>query len=147
MASFHRALSVVAAPACTTRSEQTNSLHVVLALLLVELALLLSRRILILLVLGDEVVHVAFCLCELPSQSRYRHRGNGSSGNPEGNRIPQLPCVPHRAHYRSTLRPQCNDPSPNYCQPQFARRRSCQDGRAVQTGQPSRCPWCLAPGP
>merc|ERR1712124_233852 len=40
-------------------------LHVVFALLLVELALLLSRRILVLLVLGDEVIHVALRFSEL----------------------------------------------------------------------------------
>merc|ERR1719375_2753929 len=40
-------------------------LHVVFALLLVELALLLSRRILVLLVLGDKVIHVALRFSEL----------------------------------------------------------------------------------
>merc|ERR1719469_882078 len=41
------------------------SLHVVLAFLLVELALLFGRGVLVLLVLRDKVVHVALCLCEL----------------------------------------------------------------------------------
>merc|ERR1712187_550448 len=39
-------------------------LHVVLALLVVELALLLGSRVLVLLVLGDEVVHVRLCFRE-----------------------------------------------------------------------------------
>merc|ERR1712051_500432 len=41
------------------------SLHVVLALLLVKLTLLLGGGVLVLLVLGDEVVHVALGLREL----------------------------------------------------------------------------------
>ena len=40
-------------------------LHVVLALLLVELALFLSRRVLVLLVFADEIVHVALRFGEL----------------------------------------------------------------------------------
>ena len=40
-------------------------LHVVLALLLVELALFLGRRVLVLLVLADEIVHVALRFGEL----------------------------------------------------------------------------------
>merc|ERR1712087_760889 len=46
---------------CTTASR----LHVVLTLLLVELPLLLCCRILVLLVLGDKVIHVAFSLRKL----------------------------------------------------------------------------------
>merc|ERR1712187_424011 len=41
-----------------------SSLHIVLALLLVKLSLLFSSCILILLVLGNEIVHVAFSLGE-----------------------------------------------------------------------------------
>mmetsp|Transcript_29892 Transcript_29892/g.94222 ORF Transcript_29892/g.94222 Transcript_29892/m.94222 type:complete len:289 (+) Transcript_29892:196-1062(+) len=40
-------------------------LHVVFALLLIKLALLLGRGVLVLLVLGDEVVHVALGFCKL----------------------------------------------------------------------------------
>ena len=40
-------------------------LHVVLALLLIELALFLGRRVLVLLVLADEIVHVALRFGEL----------------------------------------------------------------------------------
>merc|ERR1712039_157884 len=40
-------------------------LHVILPLLIVELTLLLGRRVLVLLVLGHEVVHVRFRLGEL----------------------------------------------------------------------------------
>ena len=46
------------------RSERLR-LHVILAFLLVELTLFLGRRILVLLVLGDQVVHVALRLREL----------------------------------------------------------------------------------
>merc|ERR1719274_219634 len=42
-----------------------SGLHVVLTLLLVELALLLRSGVLVLLVLGDEIVHVALRLGEL----------------------------------------------------------------------------------
>merc|ERR1711977_285843 len=42
-----------------------SRLHVILALLLVELALLLRCCILVLLVLGDKIVHIALGLCEL----------------------------------------------------------------------------------
>merc|ERR1712232_892554 len=42
-----------------------SAVHVVFALLLVELAFLFRGRILVLLVLADEVVHVAFRLREL----------------------------------------------------------------------------------
>merc|ERR1740116_516656 len=45
--------------------EVTASLHVVLPLLLVKLALLLCGCVLVLLVFGNKVVHVALCLCEL----------------------------------------------------------------------------------
>merc|ERR1711998_482620 len=40
-------------------------LHIVLAFLLVELALLLSGGVLVLLILRHKVIHVALCLCEL----------------------------------------------------------------------------------
>merc|ERR1711970_66003 len=40
-------------------------LHVVLALLFIKFSLLLCGGILVLLVLGDEIVHVALCLGEL----------------------------------------------------------------------------------
>merc|ERR1712039_1080624 len=58
------------APSCRCRAAivpATNGveLAVVLALLLVELALLLRRGILVLLVLRNKIVHVAPCLCEL----------------------------------------------------------------------------------
>merc|ERR1719238_1948879 len=46
------------------RSERLR-LHVVLAFLLVELALFLSRRVLVLLVLGHKVIHVRLRLGEL----------------------------------------------------------------------------------
>mmetsp|Transcript_36256 Transcript_36256/g.54210 ORF Transcript_36256/g.54210 Transcript_36256/m.54210 type:complete len:202 (+) Transcript_36256:300-905(+) len=47
------------------RSGEASRLHVVLALLLVKLALLLCSCVLVLLVLRDEVVHVALSLGEL----------------------------------------------------------------------------------
>merc|ERR1719220_2739053 len=58
-----------AAPLQCTRSLMhlalDSSLHVVLALLLVKLTLFLSCGILVLLVLGNKIVHVALCFCEL----------------------------------------------------------------------------------
>merc|ERR1719329_2050720 len=46
-------------------STQLSWLHVVLTLLLIKLALLLCCCIRVLLVLGDQVIHVGFSLCEL----------------------------------------------------------------------------------
>merc|ERR1711904_419559 len=43
----------------------TSRLHIVLSLLLIELTFFLGGRVLILLVLGNKIVHVALCFSEL----------------------------------------------------------------------------------
>merc|ERR1712173_199801 len=45
-------------------SDGASWLHVILTLLLIELALFFCRCVLVLLVLGNKIVHVAFGLCE-----------------------------------------------------------------------------------
>merc|ERR1719261_1533925 len=52
-------------PSSSSNSPSCSRTHVVLTLLLVELALLLGSGILVLLVLGDKIVHVALSLGEL----------------------------------------------------------------------------------
>merc|ERR1711884_823601 len=64
MASIHPASSTVLYSACISNSAK-RLLHIVFTLLLVELPLLLSGRILVLLILGDQVIHVALCFCKL----------------------------------------------------------------------------------
>merc|ERR1712195_453228 len=67
---FHR-LGLPLRTSCANSTASCNardspaSLHIVLALLLIELSLLFGSRVLVLLVFGDQVVHVALGLCEL----------------------------------------------------------------------------------
>jgi len=46
------------------RKGDSIAIHVILTFLFIELTLLFSRRVLVLLVLGDEIIHVGFGLCE-----------------------------------------------------------------------------------
>merc|ERR1712167_124745 len=52
---------------CTKRSthHSASALHIVLAFLFIEFTLLFGSRILILLVLRDQIIHVTFCFGEL----------------------------------------------------------------------------------
>merc|ERR1712194_570783 len=58
----HKVHDVSARRLCSHRSSR---LHIILALLFVELALLFSRSILVLLILGNQIVHVRLGLSEL----------------------------------------------------------------------------------
>merc|ERR1719473_1749033 len=52
------------APALTAAVAKASRLHIVFALLLIKLALFLGSGILVLLVLGDQIVHIGFGLSE-----------------------------------------------------------------------------------
>merc|ERR1712070_1154219 len=54
----HESIEAIAIASLARGRRNGSRLHVVLALLLIEFALLLGRCILVLLVLGDEIVHV-----------------------------------------------------------------------------------------
>merc|ERR1712039_400369 len=90
-------------------------LHVILPLLIVELALLLGRRVLVLLVLRHKVVHVRFRLSEL-------HLAHALTGVPMQERLAAEHCREIFGHALEHLLDCCRVPCESHCHLQAFRR-------------------------
>lgn len=66
---------------------------------------------------------------------------------PGGSRNPRPLCESHRAHYRPTLHPPYNGPSPSCFPLHFGRKRNYPDERAVRKHPRGLSPWSPAPDP